>query len=42
MKVKIIEALSECEYRIVEGGSERIQLEAFLARLSYLSGGKIG
>ena len=41
-KVKIIEALSECEYRIVEGGSERIQLEAFLARLSYLSGGKIG
>lgn len=41
-KVKIIEALSDCEYRIVEGGSERIQLEAFLARLSYLAGGKIG
>ena len=39
-KVRIIEALSDTEFRIVEGGSERIQLEAFLARISFVAGKK--
>jgi len=40
IKVRIIEALAEAEFRIVEGGSERIQLEAFLAKISFAAGKK--
>ncbi len=37
-RVRMVDALAEIEYRIVEGASERIQLEAFLTRLSLLRG----
>ena len=32
-KLEVIIALAEAEYRIVEGGSDNIQLDALLARL---------
>ncbi|MDE1819691.1 MAG: replication factor C small subunit [Euryarchaeota archaeon] len=35
-RVRMVDALAEVEYRIVEGASERIQLEAFLTRLILL------
>lgn len=37
-RVRMVDALAEIEFRIVEGASERIQLEAFLTRLSLLRG----
>ena len=36
LKVKIVKLLGEFEFRIAEGGSEDIQIEAFLANLSDL------
>ncbi|AXI25622.1 replication factor C small subunit [Methanofervidicoccus sp. A16] len=35
-KVAILEAIGECDYRIVEGANERIQLSALLAKLGML------
>ena len=35
-RLKIIEKIGECEFRIVEGSDEQIQLEALLAQLSIL------
>nr|WP_281034036.1 replication factor C small subunit [Methanotorris formicicus] len=32
-KVELVEALGECDYRIVEGANERIQLSALLAKM---------
>jgi replication factor C small subunit len=37
-RVRLVDALAEVEFRIVEGASERIQLESFLTRLSLLKG----
>ncbi|MCK5040493.1 MAG: replication factor C small subunit, partial [Candidatus Aenigmarchaeota archaeon] len=36
MKIKIVKLLGEFEFRIAEGGSEDIQIEAFLANLADL------
>ena len=35
-KVAILEAIGECDFRIVEGANERIQLSALLAKLGML------
>ncbi|HIP91035.1 MAG TPA: replication factor C small subunit [Methanothermococcus okinawensis] len=35
-KVAVLEAIGECDYRIVEGANERIQLSALLAKLGTL------
>jgi replication factor C small subunit len=35
-RVRLVDALAEAEFRIVEGASERIQIEAFLTRLTLL------
>ncbi|WP_188679648.1 replication factor C small subunit [Thermogymnomonas acidicola] len=37
-KAEVIMALGEAEFRIVEGGSDNIQLDALIARLSYIGG----
>ncbi len=37
IKAKLLDKLGEAEYRIIEGGSEDVQLEAFLANLLLLS-----
>lgn len=37
MKLYIIKSIGECNFRIVEGANERIQLEAMLAGLSLIS-----
>jgi replication factor C small subunit len=36
MKLSVIKQVGECNFRIVEGANERIQLEAFLASLALL------
>nr|WP_245527641.1 replication factor C small subunit [Methanotorris igneus] len=36
-KVELVEALGECDYRIVEGANERIQLCALLAKMCNMS-----
>ncbi len=35
-KLQIIMALAETEFRIVEGGTDNIQMDALLAKLSYI------
>ncbi|MGV8176862.1 MAG: replication factor C small subunit [Candidatus Bilamarchaeaceae archaeon] len=35
-KIKLVEAVGECNFRLTEGASERIQIEAMLARLPLL------
>ena len=35
-KLEIIMALAEAEFRIVEGGTDNIQMDALLAKLSYI------
>ena len=35
-KLEVIMALGEAEFRLVEGSSERIQLDALLAKLTYI------
>ena len=35
-KIQIIIALGESEFRIVEGSSDSIQLDALIARLAYI------
>ncbi|MCS3922477.1 replication factor C small subunit [Methanococcus voltae PS] len=35
-KISLIEAIAECDFRIVEGGNDRIQLSALLAKLGAL------
>ncbi len=35
-KLRVIEGIGECNFRIVEGANDRIQLEAMLARLALL------
>lgn len=37
-RVRLVDALAEVEFRIVEGASDRIQLESFLTRLGLLKG----
>ncbi|GBF36908.1 MAG TPA: replication factor C small subunit [Methanothermococcus okinawensis] len=37
-KVAVLEAIGECDFRIVEGANERIQLSALLAKLGMLGG----
>lgn len=39
-KVRIVRELGECNFRIVEGANERIQLEAMIASIVILSEGK--
>ena len=34
--MEIIMALAEAEFRIVEGGTDNIQMDALLAKLSYI------
>ena len=38
VKVRIMEKTGECEFRIVEGSSERIQLECLLASMAMIGG----
>lgn len=38
VKVRIMEKTGECEFRIVEGSSERIQLECLLASMALIGG----
>ncbi len=38
IKLNVIKRIGECNFRIVEGANERIQLEAFLAELALLNG----
>lgn len=38
IKVRIMEKTGECEFRIVEGSSERIQLECLLASMALIGG----
>ncbi len=40
LKLRLISAIGECNFRIVEGANERLQLEAMLARLALLSSEK--
>ena len=35
-KLAIIEALAEAEFKLVEGGSDRVQLDALMAKLSWI------
>ena len=37
-KVSLVEAIGECDFRIVEGANERIQLSALLAKIGMLKG----
>ena len=37
MKLRTIKDMGECNFRIVEGANERIQLEAMLANIALLS-----
>jgi replication factor C small subunit len=37
-QLELVRALSECSFRIIEGASERIQLDAFLAEACLLAG----
>ena len=39
-KLKTISYIGECNFRVVEGANERIQLEAFLANLSLIAKGQ--
>ena len=39
-KLRIIESIGECNFRIVEGANDRIQLEAMLAKLALISANK--
>ncbi len=40
LKLKLISEIGEYNFRIVEGANERIQLEAMLAKLALMKGGK--
>jgi replication factor C small subunit len=40
LKVRLIDKLGEIDFRLTEGANERIQLDAYLAFLSTLGGGK--
>jgi len=40
MKLKIMERIGECNFRIVEGANERIQLEAMLAGIALSASGR--
>ncbi len=40
LKLRLISAIGECNFRIVEGANESLQLEAMLARLALLSSEK--
>ncbi|NHV46070.1 MAG: replication factor C small subunit [Candidatus Verstraetearchaeota archaeon] len=40
-KLKLIEILGETEYRILEGGTDDIQLNAMIAKIALVSGGKV-
>jgi len=35
-KIKVMDVLAECEYRLTVGANEKVQLDAFLAKLSCL------
>ncbi|EQD59381.1 Replication factor C domain protein, partial [mine drainage metagenome] len=35
-KLSIIMALAEAEFRLVEGGSDRVQLDALLAKIGWI------
>ncbi|AEH06559.1 replication factor C small subunit [Methanothermococcus okinawensis] len=37
-KVSLVEAIGECDFRIVEGANERIQLSALLAKIGMMKG----
>lgn len=39
-KLMLVEAVGEAEYRLLEGGSDEVQLNAMLARIALISGGK--
>jgi len=39
-KLKVISNIGECNFRVVEGANERIQLEAFLANLALMAKGQ--
>ena len=40
LKLRLISAIGDCNFRIVEGANERLQLEAMLAKLALLSSEK--
>ncbi|MGA1872884.1 MAG: hypothetical protein ACMUHY_04370 [Thermoplasmatota archaeon] len=40
IRVKVLDAIGEADFRLVEGADERIQLEALLARLQLLGSKK--
>ncbi|MCQ5337039.1 MAG: replication factor C small subunit [Candidatus Methanomethylicia archaeon] len=40
-KLKLIEILGETEYRILEGGTDDIQLNAMIAKIALVGGGKV-
>lgn len=40
LKLKLISEIGECNFRIVEGANDRIQIEALLAKLALLEGAK--
>jgi replication factor C small subunit len=39
-KLKLVEILGETEYRILEGGTDDIQLNAMIAKIALIGGGK--
>ncbi len=39
-KLKVISEIGECNFRVVEGANERIQLEAFIAKLALIAKGQ--
>jgi len=41
IKLKLIEILGETEYRILEGGTDDIQLNAMIAKIALVGGGKV-
>jgi len=36
MKMKVVDAIGECNFRLVEGANERIQVAALLAKIAVL------